>query len=242
MITEKSKIKLFIDFDGTIITKDVGAELFLKYGDPGQIKAIIAVISDKTISAREGWERLFANTPPLTYEMFDDIISGMELRKGFNEFISFANENSLEILILSDGFTYYIDKILTREGFPELKYRANELIYSGDGGLKAFFPYTDEECTFCANCKRNHILSNSAEDDITVYIGNGSSDTCPAQYVDIIFARDSLLRFCEVNRISYYPFDTFYDVERILRNIIAKKRIKKRRQAELKRRQVYSLG
>lgn len=242
MITERPKIKLFIDFDGTIINKDVGAELFLKYGNSEIISAIIADITNKVISGREGWERLFANTPPVTFGMYDDIISSMELRPGFKEFIGFSISNSLDVIILSDGFTYYIDNILTREGFKDLKYFANELAEEEGAGLKAVFPYTDEECTLCANCKRNHIISNSAEDDITVYIGNGSSDTCPVQYVDIIFARDSLLRFCERNRISYYPFDTFFDVERIIKNILAKKRIKKRRQAELKRKQVYSLG
>ncbi|MCK5085877.1 MAG: 2-hydroxy-3-keto-5-methylthiopentenyl-1-phosphate phosphatase, partial [Melioribacteraceae bacterium] len=104
------------------------------------------------------------------------------------------------------------------------------------------FPYTDEECKICANCKRNHILNNSSDDDFTIYIGDGLSDTCPAQFVDFIFAKRSLLKFCEKNRISYFPYNNFYDIKNRLDELMKKKRIKKRHQAELKRREVYIQG
>ena len=104
------------------------------------------------------------------------------------------------------------------------------------------FPYTDEECRKCANCKRNHILANSSDTDFTVYIGDGYSDTCPAQYCDFVFAKNSLLKYCEVNRITYFPFTNFRDVQKRLNELVNKKRLKKKHQAELKRKQVYRQG
>ncbi len=242
MALDHSKLKVFIDFDGTIITRDTGEELFRRYGNKEIIEGIIADINLRTISAREGWSRLFENSADITYEKIDAVAEDMQIRDGFRSFYEFAKANDLELIILSDGFSYYIQKILERENFGDLTFYSNKLSEGPDGKLFAEFPHTDEECLFCANCKRNHIISNSAEDDITMYIGNGSSDTCPVQFVDIIFARDNLLRFCEINRISYNAFDTFYDVENILKTLLAKKRIKKRRQAELKRKHIYSLG
>jgi 2-hydroxy-3-keto-5-methylthiopentenyl-1-phosphate phosphatase len=94
----------------------------------------------------------------------------------------------------------------------------------------------------CANCKRNHILNSSGEEDITVYIGDGWSDTCAAEHCDIIFAKRSLLKYCEENGLPYHPFKTFSDVRKIMETIIAKKRVKKRQRATLKRKEAYMQG
>jgi len=116
------------------------------------------------------------------------------------------------------------------------------LTFDSEKNLIPKFPFTDEECKICANCKRNHILNNSSEDDYTIYVGDGYSDTCPAQFVDFIFAKNSLLKFCEKERISYFPFSNFYDVTKRIDEMRNKKRLRKRHQAFLKRKEVYQQG
>jgi 2-hydroxy-3-keto-5-methylthiopentenyl-1-phosphate phosphatase len=95
------------------------------------------------------------------------------------------------------------------------------------------------DCQTSANCKRNHIINNSGEDDFTVYIGDGNSDKYSTQFCDFIFAKDDLLKHCERERITYFPFKKFEDVITKLESFKTKKRIKKRHQAELKRREIY---
>jgi 2-hydroxy-3-keto-5-methylthiopentenyl-1-phosphate phosphatase len=119
---------------------------------------------------------------------------------------------------------------------------SNSLSFDEKGNLVPIFPFTDEECNLCANCKRNHIINHSAEDDFTIYIGDGFSDTCPAQHVDFIFAKRSLLKYCEENRISYYPFYNFDDVTLRIKELFNRKRLKKRHQAVLKRKEAYQQG
>jgi 2-hydroxy-3-keto-5-methylthiopentenyl-1-phosphate phosphatase len=92
-----------------------------------------------------------------------------------------------------------------------------------------------------ANCKRKHILENSGEEDFTIYIGDGFSDRDPIQYVDFIFAKDNLLKYCEKERITYFPFNDFDDVISRLNELSSKKRLKKRYQAELKRREAFMI-
>jgi 2-hydroxy-3-keto-5-methylthiopentenyl-1-phosphate phosphatase len=75
-----------------------------------------------------------------------------------------------------------------------------------------------------------------------VYIGDGHSDQCPAQYVDFIFAKDDLLRFCEMERITFFPYHNFNDVKIRLQSLLQKKRLKKRHQSLMKRRAVYMQG
>ena len=85
-------------------------------------------------------------------------------------------------------------------------------------------------------------MNSSRDDEINIYIGDGYSDTCAAQYCDYIFAKRSLLKYCEKNRIPYYPFNNFSDVKKIVGQLSAKRKIKKRHQASLKRRDAYMQG
>ena len=85
-------------------------------------------------------------------------------------------------------------------------------------------------------------MQHSGDEEISVYIGNGSSDVCPAQFCDLIFAKEDLLKFCEKERVSYSQFFTFNDVVKKLTEVAGKKRFKKRHQALLKRRSVYMQG
>ena len=50
------------------------------------------------------------------------------------------------------------------------------------------------------------------------------------------------LKFCEKERISYYPFKNFKDVIARIKPMLEQKKIKKRYQAELKRKAVYAQG
>ncbi|MCF6269092.1 MAG: MtnX-like HAD-IB family phosphatase [Melioribacteraceae bacterium] len=235
------QIKIFCDFDGTITTKDVGEHMFLEFGDGDKAYSIFQRWVRKEIGFTQERRELFDLITDLTAIDFDKFLKTIEIGYGFNEFVQFCNQNSLDLTILSDGMDYYIKKILSNNGFDNLLYHSNSMVFTEDGP-KVSFPYSDEECKECANCKRNHIIENSSDDDITIYIGDGYSDTCPIQYVDYIFAKKTLLKFCEKERISYYPFKNFKDVVNRIKPLLEKKRIKKRHQAVLKRKSVYAQG
>ncbi|MBA4250353.1 MAG: 2-hydroxy-3-keto-5-methylthiopentenyl-1-phosphate phosphatase [Chlorobiaceae bacterium] len=234
-------IKIFVDFDGTITKEDVGANIFLKYGEREKVETIIEKIRDRSISALQGWIDLVATMKGVSFSEIEKYVEEFEIDKSFHEFIKMTTENKIDVVILSDGFSFYINKILQREELSHLKFYSNHLA-EVNGKIVPSFPYTDEECNLCANCKRNHILSLSSDDDFTIYIGNGNSDKCPAQFCDYIFAKDSLLKFCESERISFTPYKSFVDVKKKTEELMAKKRLKKRHQAELKRKTVYLQG
>jgi len=236
-----NKFKIFVDFDGTITKLDVGEHLFLKFADNQKVNEIIRNWLDGEITSRQTWELLCKLTDSVDVNEFDAFINTMEIEESFIDFVEYCENAQHEIFVLSDGFDYYINKILLKYNLQKLKLYSNKLEIT-NGKLIPYFPYTDEECKICANCKRNHILTNSSDDEITIYIGDGLSDTCPAQFVDFIFAKKSLLKFCEKNRISYYPFNNFTDVIKIIEQLAKKKKIKKRHQAQLNRRAVYLQG
>ncbi len=236
-----NKFKVFVDFDGTITKLDVGEHLFLKFADNQKVNLVINDWIDGKINSRQTWEMLCEITGVIDLKELDAFINTMEIDDSFVDFVSYCEDAGHSLFVLSDGFDYYIEKILSKYNLQNLKLFSNKLSVD-QGRLIPVFPYTDEECEVCANCKRNHILMNSGDEEITVYIGDGLSDTCPAQFVDFIFAKKSLLKFCEKNRISYYPFNTFDDVKKRLIQLSGKTKIKKRHQAYLNRRAVYLQG
>ena len=233
--------KIFVDFDGTISQEDIGEEMFLEFGDSDEAKRIIERWIKKEITSIDTWTQLCATVKNFDESKFDLFLSRINIDPTFRSFVKFCESNNIEIMILSDGLDYYINKVLKREELTHIKAYCNKLTFV-DGNLVPQFPFTDEECKQCANCKRNHIIENSSDDDYTIYIGDGYSDACPVQYCDFIFAKKSLLKYCELNRISYWPYNNFFDVQKHLEILIGKKRLKHRHQAELKRKAVYIQG
>lgn len=235
---QKKNFKIFVDFDGTITKEDVGEGIFRKFGKPEIVNKVIDDLLNDRISSRECWEVLCESTGIVDQTGLNDFIDKIEVEEDFSEFINFCRSNEFEIFVLSDGFDYYLKKILERENLTDLKYFANTLEVK-NGKLIPSFPYFKADFVSSANCKRDHIINNSSENDYTVFIGDGNSDKDAVLYSDFIFAKNDLLRFCEMERITFFPFKNFYDVINRLEELMNKKRLKKRHQAQLKRREAY---
>jgi len=233
------QFKIFLDFDGTITQNDVGEEIFKNIIDEKIVNRIVDDLLSDRISARECWEQLCESATDINRNHFDDFIISQEVDPTLHNFLDFCNAKDLKVFILSDGFDYYIKKILHRENLLHLKYFSNKLIFNEDGNLVPSFPFYNSDCRGSANCKWNHIIGNSSEEDYTVFVGDGISDIDAIQYVDFIFAKSDLLKYCEVNRITYFPFKNFTDVIVKLSELLSKKRLKKRHQAQLKRREAF---
>ncbi len=233
--------KIFVDFDGTITKQDVGEMIFRKFGKAEHTQKIISDYLSKKISAKECWLQLCETTGQINIDEFNNFIDSMEIDDTFHRLVKFSSDTNSEMIILSDGFDYYINRVLVKAGLNNIKYFSNKLSISDDFKLHPEFPYSDEMSISSANCKWNHILNHSSEDDFTVFIGDGLSDNETVQYCDYVFAKDSLLRFCEMERITFFPFKNFIDVVKKLEELNSKKRLKKRHQAVIKRKHAYMM-
>ncbi len=235
------EFKIFLDFDGTITKNDVGEKIFRTFLDEAVADKIVEDLLADKISARECWESLCESTSGIDKSKFDEFINLQEVEPSLHRFIKYSEKKGFKVFVLSDGFDYYIEKILRRENLQHLKYLSNTLEITDNGKLIPEFPFFSADCRSSANCKRNHILENSSDEDFTVFIGDGISDNDAIQYVDFIFAKDDLLKYCELQRITYFPFKNFDDVISRLEELSNKKRLKKRHQAELKRREAFMI-
>lgn len=235
----KRTLKVFVDFDGTITLEDVGEAIFKKFGETEKVKRIIEDLLSDKISSRQCWDELCDSVDNINKAELDEFIDLLDVDPTFIPFVKFCSENKIDMVVLSDGFDYYIDRLFNKAGLSGLKYYSNKLFVDDKGILKAEYPYFDVDSPTSANCKKNHIINHSSDDEYTVYIGDGNSDKEAAQYCDFIFAKDGLARFCSMERISFYPFSDFNEVQNKLTELMLKKNLRKRHQAQLKRKSAY---
>lgn len=237
-------IRAFCDFDGTIAVHDVGARLFRTYGGREAEQAVREYLGG-VINARECFERECRAVPHLTKQEFLEFVAQFELDPGFRPFVEFCEARSIPVVVVSDGLDVYVRHLLESNGLGRLMSFANHVEFvpmDGTVRMAVSFPYRDAECPQCANCKRNHLLTLSADDDIIVYVGDGFSDRCPVRYADIVFAKKGLTTYCQEQNISSHAFQTFHDVRARLETMLEGARIKSRREAVMARRDVLKQG
>ena len=230
-------VRIFCDFDGTITPADVGNRLFRTYA-PGQAEDIVEDYRTGRINARECLQRECAAAGSLTREMIEAFADQWPVDPFVHEFFAFCRARNMPVTVLSDGLDCYVNHILRREGLEDIPAFANRAVFHPDGGVAPEFPYRDEHCDHCGNCKRNHLVTMSGDDDVVVYIGDGLSDRCPVRYADVVFAKGSLIAHCQAENISYFEFRTFADVRLRMEQLLGR-RIKQRREAAVARRDVF---
>ncbi len=229
---------IFCDFDGTVSPIDISDELFKKYGD---FNLYQSKLRSGEITITDYWHKLcdYLNEEA----SIDDIahfIEQFEIDNYFINFVDFCRKYNIELIILSDGFIEYIKPFFNKFGLNNIKIFANKMKYNPK--LSPIFPFASESCKCnCASCKRNIILTDSSPESIIVYVGDGYSDYCAVNHSDIIFAKKNLLTYCNENKIPHYPYKSFFDILNILKKIIDRNNIKKRRQAELLRKQAFEI-
>jgi 2-hydroxy-3-keto-5-methylthiopentenyl-1-phosphate phosphatase len=239
-------IKVFIDFDNTISIGDVGDGLFAKFG--GEICSYNdAQYREGKLSSKDCIRKNCSACGTIDVRELEAFVDSQSIDLSFPKFIQWCRERQLDCTIVSDGFDFYVGGILARYGIDDILYFANTLTPQPTQRdlfvqLVPSFPYDDEECTRCACCKRNIMLSRSGEEDVLVYIGDGYSDRCPVPYADIVFAKPELQAFCQQSNISYFEYRTFDDVRSRLGQLLQQNRIHKRQSAEANRRALFLAG
>lgn len=137
-------------------------------------------------------------------------LSTIKLDKDFKRLINLLRRKGIKFIILSDNFSYIINKILNNNGVKGIKIYANRLRFKKNRLLLSF-PHQNISCLRCGHCKKRSLLKNNFRDKI-IYIGDGLSDVCPARQSDIVFAKESLLRQLRKTRKQCLPISNLGQV------------------------------
>jgi 2-hydroxy-3-keto-5-methylthiopentenyl-1-phosphate phosphatase len=232
------ELAIFTDFDGTITTKDIGDEIFKEFGE---FEPHHSNLKSGILKIDEYWKKVCsAFMPGTTAETIREYALSCETDPWFKKFADYCSGSGIPLTVVSDGFDLYIEPVMSKLGLSHLPLYCNNLHFSSNGLAIPYFPGASESChCLCASCKRNAILAHTKENSIIIFIGDGYSDYCAAEHADIIFAKKDLAAFCTQNKLPHYPFSNFFDVYRILTDIIPNKKLKIRNQAKLLRNKAF---
>ncbi|MFP4250002.1 MAG: MtnX-like HAD-IB family phosphatase [Armatimonadota bacterium] len=210
------------DFDGTITKRDTGWVVFDELELDGAWDWEYRW-RDREISSMEcltgQWD--LVNLAP---DEMIALIDTLETDERFPEFVQRARGVGAEVVVASDGLSFYLDRIMERMGFEicegdpdpddpgECIARYVNKAELTPRGVKITFPHKNEDCEQCGNCKSGHLARLKLNYDRIIYIGDGYSDRCPAMQADIVFAKDHLAGLMDEKGIEYVPFETFGDI------------------------------
>lgn len=246
------KLKIFCDFDGTVTKNDVWVSAFGKFiKDREKFDIVCEEFTSNVISSRECSLRELDLIEDFDFETLNKYLDEEDIDDYFRDFLDYCKINDYGITLLSEGLDYYIKYILKRENL-DLKFFSNTLVLkeiTGEHGNKKIkltceFPYPDEHCSYCGMSKRNIIVNNTNDydDEVSVFIGDGTSDFCASNYADIVFAKKRLASYCWKNNITYYDFKNFKDVIDRLELLKSKNKIKHKLTAKHLRKDVFLGG
>ena len=208
----KTKYTAFIDFDGTITTRDVGYEMFKKF-TAEKTEPIVQRYRRGEVNSYECLKtecEIWNQAPPLEEEVLE-FLQEQAIAPGFNEFIGILKRNETRKYILSEGFDFYIDRIMKAGRHFGLERITNKARYE-DGLIAPEFPHLGDGCGECSNCKGYHIRRLAGPRESAVFIGDGHSDYHGADAADIVFAKSFLAGSLKKTGRHYFEFADFYDI------------------------------
>lgn len=236
----ESKIFVFVDFDGTIMTQDTSDELFRTAGG---FEENLALLKKKEINIFEYWKRFAESiSKKFTLESLENYIVQFEPDNYFSTFYELCQAHSLPMTIVSDNFDLIVRKVLEHHKMKNISFYVNKLDFIENKFIPSF-PFASEGCeeSTAAVCKRNIILNQIPDDAIVIYIGDGYSDYGAAEISDVIFAKKSLAKYCAEKRIPHHTFKTFFDIKQIIEKLLKKKGLRSRYQAQLARKKIFEM-
>jgi 2-hydroxy-3-keto-5-methylthiopentenyl-1-phosphate phosphatase len=199
-------LALFCDFDGTITERDMVITLCEKFCPPGWEQIKDAIISRKK-SVREGVAELFAMIPSAKkQDLIDYAREVMRLRKGFQEFLEFCQANGIRFIVCSGGIDFFVDPLMAPYHKWIHKLYSIPADFSGPM-IRLRHPYG---CETCGTCKVK-VMAEYPE-TIKILIGDSITDLHGAHHANVVFARNGLKDYLDQDKVSYSPFETFFDV------------------------------
>ncbi len=227
----KPKVIFFTDFDGTITLQDTNDFITDNYGHGAEKRASIMqdVLRDE-VTFRDGFQEMLDtwNMPfPRVLQILSETI---ELDPRFKEFLAWAREKKVPVIVLSSGMIPVLKMLLRQlageELVKDLEIIANDTrlippknsLDEANGWTIKFHDDSgfghDKSMTIRPYAKAIAKLPDN-EKPTLLYAGDGVSDLSAARETDLLFAKEGkdLVTWCEREGI---PFTTFRDWSTIL--------------------------
>lgn len=204
-----SATTVLLDFDGTISTADIGVVLLEQAGSSEWRE-----LDERYARGEIGSQQCQAGQLALlagTADELREIARSVPLDPAAGPLIRGLLEAGAEVLVVSDGFGFYVADRLAELGADDIPVLTNEVEWST---RQLAFPHADQRCpcSSCGTCKQAPLRAAQHRGRRTVFVGDGLSDRKAALLADVLYAKDRLASWCELNDVPFRPFGELADV------------------------------
>ena len=212
-LNNNKKILIQCDFDGTVTVDDISFMLMDAFAKVDW-RAINDEYNAGKITVGEFNERAFSMLGADKKEMLDYLKGKVVIRAGFKEFAALCEKKGIRLVIVSNGWDFYVRQILEDNGLENVEYHSAET-YVEAGRLQVRY-VGPEGRVVDTEFKEKYVNKFINEGYHVVYIGNGTSDISPAKGAQQIFATDSLLEHCQKAGLNCMPFNSFHEICQVI--------------------------
>ncbi len=208
-----SNIQIFSDFDGTITKSDSVNDFLQKFSGNEWLEVERMWINNE-IGSRECLSKQIALIPELDEKIFLDFLDKIEIDEYFVEFYkNFIEKYNVDFYVVSDGFGLFAEQVFSHHNLNIKSFYSNKLIYKNKH-FSLEFPFANSNCKRSSGtCKCNVIFENHKKHYKKIYIGDGLSDCCVSDKIDLVFAKKKLLSYCKSTKTKkYVAFNDFSDI------------------------------
>ena len=211
--------QFFCDFDGTITKEDTLNKFLRLYAGDKWLESEREWLQGK-IGSKECIEKQMQFFENVNYELLDSFVDSIEIDETFPDFLNYIESEDIDFYIVSDGFDYFIERILKKYGISGIKIFSNRIKIK-NGKFETYFPNYNEFCTPRSGvCKCNVIKSNRIVTKRVLYAGDGLSDFCAAKNADFLFAKGKLLEYCKNTKIdNLIEFESFRTITDYIKSL-----------------------
>ncbi len=202
------------DFDGTITLQDTVDAVLERFAEP-EWQDVEAEWQAGKLGSREclaQQTRLLRTTPAELDAFLDEIDVDADAKGFFDDCFRMG----LPVSVVSDGYDWAVSRILARAGIRGVQITANRLIHAGGDRWTARFPHSANNCG-SGVCKCA-VVNSEAQ---LIHIGDGRSDACVSDMVDLVFAKGSLLKGRDATGLPSVGFETFAEIRAMLPDLAA---------------------
>ncbi len=201
-------IQIFSDFDGTITNRDSIVFLTETFGGGREFRHnVLAELEKEKLDVFETIQTELASVKASWAKASCSLLQNISVDPAFFDFVDWCHEHSHPIVVVSSGIRQVLSLFI---GELDVPFYAHPVEITKNGWLYQKDEQSDKAC----------VLREAQSNGRIVYIGDGISDLSVVNYVDFLFAKHRLAKYCVEFSIPFFPFESFCDVQRQLEKLL----------------------
>ena len=202
---------VFCDFDGTVTSVDT-FDAVASAAAPQLWAELKTQLFAFEINLRQGMEALANGLTPKDLDRMVAHMGQYAPRACFLPFLAELEGAGLPFVLVSGGLVPLVEEVLGPHRHRLDQFIAAEVLPHPGGGLRFVSPFANEQELVA----KAEVLKRYGRGRCVV-IGDSITDLGMAEVADLVFAREPLSGWLEERGIAFYPWDSFADVEAVLR-------------------------